>query len=95
MFATTLTHLYSANTALTGLTRRYKNAATIVPPFINNAGVILDIAATDSTRMSRWRHLSSWGMTCEGKNIYYIDCIAPDRVERTLREHRRDNTEAS
>ncbi|KAH9926041.1 uncharacterized protein B0H18DRAFT_954918 [Fomitopsis serialis] len=42
------TNYASANTALTGLTKRYKNAATIVPPMINDTGGSLTLAATDT-----------------------------------------------
>ncbi|KAH9934282.1 ketoacyl-synt-domain-containing protein [Fomitopsis serialis] len=59
------TNYSSANTVLTGLTRRYRNAATIVPPMIIDTGLSLTMAATDSTKWSRYRHLSSWAMTCE------------------------------
>ncbi|KAH9934295.1 ketoacyl-synt-domain-containing protein [Fomitopsis serialis] len=59
------TNYSSANTALTGFTRRYPNAATIVPPMMSDTGVVLTVAATDSIRWSRYRHLSSWAMTCQ------------------------------
>ncbi|KAH9918099.1 ketoacyl-synt-domain-containing protein [Fomitopsis serialis] len=69
------TNYASANTALTGLTRQYKNAATIVPPMINDTGGSLTLAATDSTKWSRFRHLSAWAMTCEGKLHPLCECI--------------------
>ncbi|KAH9934268.1 putative polyketide synthase [Fomitopsis serialis] len=67
------TNYSSANTALTGLTRRYRNAVTIVPPLINDTGVFLTMAATDSTRWSRYRHLSSWAMTSAWQYIPDFD----------------------
>ncbi|KZT66436.1 hypothetical protein DAEQUDRAFT_739999 [Daedalea quercina L-15889] len=59
------TNYASANTVLAGLTKRYRNAATIVPPLITDTATFLSMAATDSTRWSRYKHLATWAMTCE------------------------------
>ncbi|TFY55679.1 hypothetical protein EVJ58_g8093 [Rhodofomes roseus] len=58
------TNYSSANTALTGLTRRYKKAATMIPPMILT-GTFLTVSATDSVQWSRFRHLHAWAMTGE------------------------------
>lgn len=64
---------FSANTALTGLTRKYLNAATIVPPMITDTGFFLTMAASNPQLYSRYRHLSSWAMVCEG-TLQSLNC---------------------
>ncbi|OBZ73483.1 Nonribosomal peptide synthetase 14 [Grifola frondosa] len=50
----------SANTALAGLTRKYKNAMTLVSPAILDTSVLLGLYSVQSTRL---KHLSNWGIT--------------------------------
>ncbi|OBZ65511.1 L-aminoadipate-semialdehyde dehydrogenase large subunit [Grifola frondosa] len=71
------TNYASANTALSGLTRKYKNAMSIVAPVILDSGISL---GSDVVQNARLRHLSNWGMTARDLCDYIEDGI------RKLRE---------
>ncbi|THH02708.1 hypothetical protein EW026_g197 [Hermanssonia centrifuga] len=55
------TNYASANTALAGLTKAYRNAFCMVVPIITDSAVTLN--EDTSTRASRITHLTNWGMT--------------------------------
>ncbi|KAH9942788.1 ketoacyl-synt-domain-containing protein [Amylocystis lapponica] len=56
------TNYASANTALTGLTRKYRRAMTMVSPLILDTGITV-LLTSDSLQHSRLKHLSRWGLT--------------------------------
>lgn len=56
----------SANTALTGLTRKYSNAFTIVAPIISDSRILV---LSDSSYNSRVRHMTSWAMSARGRSM--------------------------
>ncbi len=57
-----------ANTALAGLTRKYKNAFSIVAPLILDSAVIT--ASDDSHVATRLRYLIKWGLTARGTGLH-------------------------
>ncbi|CCM05253.1 uncharacterized protein FIBRA_07463 [Fibroporia radiculosa] len=57
------TNYACGNTGLTGLTRRYRKAMTVVSPFIIDTGLHVSISTSDMLYWTRFKHLHSWGMT--------------------------------
>ncbi|KZT25650.1 ketoacyl-synt-domain-containing protein [Neolentinus lepideus HHB14362 ss-1] len=68
------TNYASANTALAGLTKKYKNAFCMVCPFILDSAIALK-GDDDDVYRRRLRHLADWGMTAEELCTYLGDGI--------------------
>ncbi|KZT25643.1 hypothetical protein NEOLEDRAFT_1178119 [Neolentinus lepideus HHB14362 ss-1] len=68
------TNYASANTALAGLTKKYKNAFCMVCPAIVDSAIALKGDADDVYRR-RLRHLTDWGMTASELCTYLGDGI--------------------
>ncbi|KAI1783602.1 ketoacyl-synt-domain-containing protein [Ganoderma leucocontextum] len=62
----------AANTALAGLTRKYRNAFSIVSPIILDSRIVI---LADDTYNSRVRHMTKWGMTARELCDYIGDGI--------------------
>ncbi|TBU55410.1 polyketide synthase [Dichomitus squalens] len=54
------TNYAAANSALAGMTRKYKNAFSIVSPAITDSRLV---STTDGSYQSRLRHVIAWGMS--------------------------------
>ncbi|CCM00168.1 uncharacterized protein FIBRA_02196 [Fibroporia radiculosa] len=74
------TNYACANTALTGLLRKYENATTVAVPFIFDACYQIYISSSDTLRWTRMKHLMSWSMSSIELCGYIEDSI------RKLRE---------
>ena len=57
--------LYSANSALAGMTSKYRNAFCLVAPLVMDTGVF--VMSDDAHYSTRLRHFTRWGMTARGK----------------------------
>ncbi|KAI0737725.1 KR domain-containing protein [Daedaleopsis nitida] len=71
----------AANAALAGLTRRYKNAFSIVPPIILDTSIL---TMSEDGYNTRVRHMVSWGMTAREVCDYVGDGIMKLREGATV-----------
>ncbi|KAI1798467.1 polyketide synthase [Ganoderma leucocontextum] len=66
------TNYATANTALAGMTGKYKNAFSIVSPAITDSRLV---STTDGSYQSRLRHVTAWGMSTRELCDYIGDGI--------------------
>ncbi|KAI0737718.1 hypothetical protein C8Q80DRAFT_1222755 [Daedaleopsis nitida] len=71
----------AANAALAGLTRKYKNAFSIVPPIILDTSIL---TMSEDGYNTRVRHMVSWGMTAREVCDYVGDGIMKLREGATV-----------
>ncbi|CCM04656.1 uncharacterized protein FIBRA_06840 [Fibroporia radiculosa] len=69
------TNYACANTALSAVIRKYRNAIAFISPFITDTGFHVNISTSDPLQWARFKHLYPWGMTAAELCDYIGDSI--------------------
>ncbi|OBZ73412.1 putative polyketide synthase 22 [Grifola frondosa] len=68
------TNYAGANTALAGLTRKYRNAVCLIAPAVIDTAFVMG-DAMNNNHAARLKHLTNWGKTCSELFDYIEDAI--------------------